>query len=228
MIHHSLRRAQNVHRQALAIDRATRERQNGHQGKVLWFTGLSGSGEPTLANALEIALHERGIRTYLLDGDNIRQGLNQDLGFTDSDRVENIRRIAEVARLMMDAGVVVMTAFISPFQRERAMARERVGEKDFLEIYVNTSLEDCEKRDVKGLYGKARRGEIPNMTGINSPYEASRSPRFHRCGRGENPGGAGRGAPSHHPCGHRRRSERRPELAGGQAKKERFNEAADP
>lgn len=178
MIHHSLRRAQNVHRQALAIDRAARERQNGHRGKVLWFTGLSGSGKSTLANALEIALHERGIRTYLLDGDNIRQGLNQDLGFTDSDRVENIRRIAEVARLMMDAGVVVMTAFISPFQRERAMARERVGEKDFLEIYVNTSLEDCEKRDVKGLYGKARRGEIPNMTGINSPYEPPEAPDF--------------------------------------------------
>jgi bifunctional enzyme CysN/CysC len=129
MIHHSLRRAQNVHRQALAIDREARERQNGHRGKVLWFTGLSGSGKSTLANALEIALHERGIRTYLLDGDNIRQGLNQDLGFTDSDRVENIRRIAEVARLMMDAGVVVMTAFISPFQRERAMARDRVGKR---------------------------------------------------------------------------------------------------
>lgn len=178
MIHHSLRRAQNVHRQALAINRPARERLNGHRGKVLWFTGLSGSGKSTLANALEIALHERGIRTYLLDGDNIRQGLNQDLGFTDSDRVENIRRIAEVARLMMDAGVVVMTAFISPFQRERAMARERVGDDDFLEIYVNTSLEECEKRDVKGLYGKARRGEIPNMTGINSPYEPPEAPDF--------------------------------------------------
>ena len=171
MINHSLRRAKNVHRQSLSIGRAERERLNGHPGKVIWFTGLSGSGKSTIANALEVALYERGVRTYILDGDNIRGGLNKDLGFTESDRVENIRRIAEVARLMMDAGVVVMTAFISPFRREREMARELVGEGSFVEIHVSTPLEECERRDVKGLYRQARLGKIPNMTGLNSPYE---------------------------------------------------------
>ena len=172
MVRHSLRRAQNVHRQALTIARANREALNGHRGRVIWFTGLSGSGKSTIANALEVALNARGIRTYLLDGDNLRQGLNKDLGFTDADRVENIRRVAEVARLMMDAGLVVMTAFISPFARERQMARELVGADDFVEVYVNTSLQVCEARDVKGLYKKARSGQLPNMTGVNSPYEA--------------------------------------------------------
>ena len=171
MITHSLRRAQNVHKQALTITRTDRERLNGHKGKVVWFTGLSGSGKSTLANALEIELHSRGMRTYILDGDNIRQGLNKNLGFTDADRVENIRRIAEVAKLMMDAGVIVMTAFISPFKREREMARDLIGADHFIEIYVSTSLEVCEKRDVKGLYKLAREGKIPNMTGINSAYE---------------------------------------------------------
>ena len=172
LIRHSLRRAQNVHRQSLSIDRAAREKLNGHPGKVLWFTGLSGSGKSTIANALEVELHGRGLHTYILDGDNIRQGLNRDLGFTDTDRVENIRRIAEVAKLMMDAGLIVMTSFISPFRRERDLARELIGPENFIEIFVDTPLEICEQRDVKGLYRKAREGKIPNMTGVNSPYEA--------------------------------------------------------
>jgi bifunctional enzyme CysN/CysC len=172
LIRHNLRRAQNVHRQALAVDRAARERLNAHPGKVVWFTGLSGSGKSTLANALELALHQQGVRTYLLDGDNVRHGLNKDLGFTDADRVENIRRVAEVAKLMMDAGLVALTAFISPFRAERDMARELIGPAHFVEVFVDTPLEVCEQRDVKGLYKKARAGHIPNMTGISSPYEA--------------------------------------------------------
>jgi bifunctional enzyme CysN/CysC len=171
MINHSLRRAQNVHKQALSITRADREKLNGHKGKVIWFTGLSGSGKSTIANALEVQLHALGHRTYLLDGDNVRQGLNKDLGFTDADRVENIRRIAEVAKLMMDAGMIVMTAFISPFRREREMARELIGEDNFIEVYVSTTLEVCEQRDVKGLYKKARSGQLPNLSGVGSPYE---------------------------------------------------------
>ena len=171
MITHSLRRAQNVHTQALSITRNNRENLNGHKGRVIWFTGLSGSGKSTLANALEVKLHALGHRTYILDGDNVRQGLNRDLGFTDADRVENIRRIAEVAKLMMDAGLVVMTAFISPFRRERQMARELIGEENFIEVYVSTPLEVCEQRDVKGLYKKARSGQLPNLSGIGSPYE---------------------------------------------------------
>ena len=172
MIRHSLRRSQNVHKQALSIARTDRERLNGHKSKVIWFTGLSGSGKSTLANALEVELHSQGMRTYILDGDNVRQALNKDLGFTEADRVENIRRIAEVAKLMMDAGLIVMTAFISPFKRERVMARELIGSDNFIEVYVSTPLEVCEERDVKGLYKQARAGKIPNMTGINSPYEA--------------------------------------------------------
>jgi bifunctional enzyme CysN/CysC len=178
MIRHNLRRAQNVHRQALSITRQDREHLNGHKGRVIWFTGLSGSGKSTLANALEKELHAQGKRTYILDGDNIRQGLSKDLGFTDADRVENIRRIAEVARLMMDAGLIVMTAFISPFRAEREMARELIGTDNFVEVYVSTPLEVCEERDVKGLYKKARAGKIPNMTGVNSPYESPDSPEF--------------------------------------------------
>ena len=178
MIRHNLRRAQNVHRQALSIVREDRERLNGHQGKVVWFTGLSGSGKSTIANALEKALHAQGKRTYILDGDNIRQGLNKDLGFTDADRVENIRRVAEVAKLMMDAGLIVLTAFISPFRAERQMARERIGDDNFIEVFVDTPLEVCEERDPKGLYKKARSGQLPNMTGINSPYEAPEHPDY--------------------------------------------------
>lgn len=176
MIRHSLRRAQNVHRQALSVGREDRERLNGHKGKVIWFTGLSGSGKSTIANALEQELHSLGKRTYILDGDNIRQGLNKDLGFTDAGRVENIRRVAEVAKLMMDAGLIVMTAFISPFRAEREMARELIGVDNFFEIFIDTPLEVCELRDPKGLYKKARRGQIPNMTGISSPYEVPLEP----------------------------------------------------
>jgi bifunctional enzyme CysN/CysC len=176
MIRHNLRRAQNVHRQALSITREDRERLNGHKGKVIWFTGLSGSGKSTIANALEKELHAQGKRTYILDGDNVRQGLNKDLGFTDADRVENIRRVAEVAKLMMDAGLIVMTAFISPFRAEREMARELIGAEHFIEVYVDTPLEECERRDPKGLYKKARSGQLPNMTGINSPYEPPAQP----------------------------------------------------
>ncbi len=172
MITHSLRRAQNVHKQALSIGRGEREKLNGHKGRVIWFTGLSGSGKSTIANAMEVVLHAMGYRTYILDGDNVRGGLNKDLGFTDADRVENIRRIAEVAKLMMDSGLIVMTAFISPFIREREMARELIGPENFLEVYVSTSLEVCEQRDVKGLYKKARAGLLPNMTGVGSAYAA--------------------------------------------------------
>lgn len=176
MIHHSLRRAQNVHRQALSICRQDRERLNAHKGKVIWFTGLSGSGKSTLANALEKELYQQGKRTFILDGDNIRHGLNKDLGFTDADRVENIRRVAEVAKLMLDAGLIVITAFISPFRAEREMARELIGAENFVEIFVDTSLDVCEQRDPKGLYKKAREGKIPNMTGMNSPYESPLTP----------------------------------------------------
>lgn len=176
MVRHGLRRAQNVHRQALSVTRVDRERLNGHKGQVIWFTGLSGSGKSTLANALALELHARGVRTFVLDGDNVRQALNRDLGFSPADRVENIRRVAEVARLLMDAGLVVLTAFISPFRQERALARELIGAADFTEVHVSTPLAVCEQRDVKGLYKLARTGQIPNMTGINSPYEAPESP----------------------------------------------------
>ena len=172
MIRHNLRRAQNVHRQALSITREDRERLNGHKGKVIWFTGLSGSGKSTIANTLEKELHAQGKRTYILDGDNIRQGLNKDLGFTDADRVENIRRVAEVAKLLMDSGLIVLTAFISPFRAEREMAKELIGADQFIEVFVDTPLDVCEQRDPKGLYKKARSGQLPNMTGINSPYES--------------------------------------------------------
>jgi bifunctional enzyme CysN/CysC len=176
MIRFSLRRAKNVHQQALTVTRKARESLSGHQGRVIWFTGLSGAGKSTLANALEIELHRQGKRTYVLDGDNIRQGLNKDLGFTEADRIENIRRVAEVAKLMMDAGLIVITAFISPYRSEREMARELIGSENFIEVYVSTPLEVCEQRDPKGLYRKARRGLLPNLTGIGSPYEPPENP----------------------------------------------------
>jgi bifunctional enzyme CysN/CysC len=143
----------------------------GQKPCVLWFTGYSGSGKSTIANLVERQLHAMGRNTYLLDGDNIRHGLNKDLGFTDADRVENIRRVAEVARLMVDAGLIVMTAFISPFEAEREMARRLLGSDEFIEVFVDTPLEVAEQRDVKGLYQKARRGDLKNFTGIDSPYE---------------------------------------------------------
>ena len=171
MIHHHLNRAQNIHRQTLSITRTDREQLGGHKGKVIWLTGLSGSGKTTIANELEKELHAQGKRTYILDGDNIRQHLNKDLGFTDADRIENIRRVTEVAKLMMDAGLIVITAFISPFRSEREMAREIIGTENFIEVLVDTPLSECENRDPKGLYKKARAGALSNMTGISSPYE---------------------------------------------------------
>jgi adenylyl-sulfate kinase len=168
----------NLTEQQHVVTRAARERLNAHVGKVYWFTGLSGAGKSTLANALEVALHAKGWRTYLLDGDNVRLGLNKDLGFSDADRAENIRRIAEVSRLMLDAGLVVITAFISPFRRERDMARALVGPHDFVEVYVNTPLEVCEQRDPKGLYRLARAGKITQMTGLDSAYEPPLNPEL--------------------------------------------------
>jgi len=178
MINFALRRAANVHRQAVNVDKASRNQLNGHQGKVLWFTGLSGSGKSTVANIVEQKLHKQGIRTYLLDGDNLRHGLNNDLGFTEADRIENIRRATEVAHLMVDAGLVVLTAFISPFQAERERARARFKEGEFIEVFMDTPLEVAEQRDIKGLYKKARKGEIPNFTGISSPYDIPSNAEF--------------------------------------------------
>ena len=172
MLHFALRRAHNIHLQHVDVDKAARARLKDQKPVVLWFTGLSGAGKSTIANLVEKRLHAMGRHSYLLDGDNVRHGLNRDLGFTEGDRVENIRRVAEVASLMLDAGLIVLTAFISPFRAERAMARSLVGQDEFVEIHVDTPLAVAESRDVKGLYGKARRGELANFTGISSPYEA--------------------------------------------------------
>jgi len=172
MINFALRRSHNIHIQPVDVNKALRASLKGQRPAVLWFTGLSGAGKSTIANLVEKKLAAMGRHTYLLDGDNVRHGLNKDLGFTEADRVENIRRVAEVARLMVDAGLIVMTAFISPFRSERAMARGQMADGEFIEIHVNTPLAVAEERDVKGLYKKARRGEIANFTGISSPYEA--------------------------------------------------------
>ncbi|MDI9223764.1 adenylyl-sulfate kinase [Pantoea sp. EA-12] len=161
------------------VTREEREQQHGHQGVVLWFTGLSGSGKSTVAGALEQALHRVGVSTYLLDGDNVRHGLCRDLGFSDDDRKENIRRVGEVAKLMVDAGLVVLTAFISPHRAERQMVRELLGAGQFVEVFVDTPLAVCEARDPKGLYKKARAGELRNFTGIDSVYEAPDAPEIH-------------------------------------------------
>lgn len=162
-----------------AVTRAEREQQRGHQGAVLWFTGLSGSGKSTVAGALEQALHRAGVSTYLLDGDNVRHGLCRDLGFSDDDRKENIRRVGEVAKLMADAGLVVLTAFISPHRAERQMVRDLLDEGRFVEVFVDTPLAICEARDPKGLYKKARAGELRNFTGIDAVYEAPERPEIH-------------------------------------------------
>jgi bifunctional enzyme CysN/CysC len=171
LVHFALRRSQNVHWQALDVDKKARAELAGHRPCVVWFTGLSGAGKSTIANLLEKRLHALGCHTYLLDGDNVRHGLNKDLGFTDADRVENIRRVAEVARLMTDAGLIVLVSFISPFRAERRMARELVSEEEFVEVFVDAPLSVAESRDPKGLYKKARRGELKNFTGLDSPYE---------------------------------------------------------
>ncbi|HET6536784.1 MAG TPA: sulfate adenylyltransferase subunit CysN [Sphingopyxis sp.] len=172
MLHFSLRRAQNVHWQATDISRAMRADLKNQKPAILWFTGLSGSGKSTIANLVEKKLHRMNRHSFLLDGDNVRHGLNKDLGFTDADRIENIRRVGEVARLMTDAGLIVITAFISPFRAERDMVRAMVPEGEFIEVFVDTPLDVAESRDVKGLYKKAREGELKNFTGIDSPYEA--------------------------------------------------------
>ncbi|HET7267267.1 MAG TPA: sulfate adenylyltransferase subunit CysN [Oleiagrimonas sp.] len=175
----ALRRAENIHWQHMEVDRAARALIKGQDPACLWFTGLSGSGKSTIANLVEKRLHAMGYHTVLLDGDNVRHGLNRDLGFTEEDRVENIRRVAEVARLMTNAGLIVLVSFISPFRGERRMARKLFGEGEFHEVFVDTPLEVCEKRDVKGLYAKARAGEIANFTGIGSPYEVPEAPELH-------------------------------------------------
>jgi len=175
LINFALRRAANIHWQALDISKRTRAGQKGQQPRVLWFTGLSGSGKSTIANLVERKLAAQGRHTYLLDGDNVRHGLNRDLGFTDADRVENIRRVAEVAKLMADAGLIVLVSFISPFRSERQMARDLMPRGEFIEVFVDTPLGIAEARDVKGLYKKARAGELKNFTGIDSPYEPPES-----------------------------------------------------
>jgi bifunctional enzyme CysN/CysC len=172
MIHFALRRSLNIHRQHLDVSRETHAAIKGQKPAVLWFTGLSGAGKSTIANLVEKKLAARGRHTFLLDGDNIRHGLNRDLGFTEADRIENIRRVGEVARLMADAGLIVLTAFISPFRAERHMVRRMIPDGEFFEIFVDTPLSEAEKRDVKGLYAKARAGELKNFTGIDSPYES--------------------------------------------------------
>lgn len=176
MLTYSLRRAQNVHWQAIDVTRQAHAAQKGQNPKVLWFTGLSGSGKSTIANLVEKKLHAQGRHSFLLDGDNIRHGLNKDLGFTDADRIENVRRIGEVAKLMADAGLIVLTAFISPFRAERELVRSMLPHGEFVEIFVDTPLAEAERRDVKGLYAKARSGEIAHFTGISSPYETPERP----------------------------------------------------
>ena len=176
MIDHALRRSSNISWHEMSINKKTRSDLNSQSPCVVWFTGLSGSGKSTIANILEQKLHTIGKRTYLLDGDNVRHGLNKDLGFTDTDRVENIRRVAEVSKLMVDAGLITLVSFISPFKSERQMARNLLSSDEFFEIFVNTSLEECEKRDPKGLYKKARAGELKNFTGIDSSYEEPENP----------------------------------------------------
>ncbi|WP_208020710.1 sulfate adenylyltransferase subunit CysN [Xanthomonas oryzae] len=182
----ALRRAGNVHWQHLDVDRSARARIKGQAPRVLWFTGLSGAGKSTVANLVDKRLHALGYHTFILDGDNVRHGLNRDLGFTDEDRVENIRRVAEVARLMADAGLIVLVSFISPFRAERQLARERFDQGEFVEVFVDVPLAVAESRDVKGLYRKARAGQIPNFTGIDSPYEAPETPEIHLHADGEN------------------------------------------
>ena len=167
---------ENLIRHTHPIGKSDRLKNNGHQAKVIWLVGLSGSGKSTLAGNIEAILHQKGYKTYLLDGDNVRLGLNNDLGFSSKDRTENIRRIAEVARLFNEAGIIVLSAFISPLESDRNQARELIGIENFIEIFVHCPLHICEKRDVKGLYAKARKGLIPNFTGIDAPFESPKQP----------------------------------------------------
>ena len=173
-----LSKATNIVWHQSSVDREARSQQRGHRSAILWFTGLSGSGKSTLANAVNTVLHKSGYSTYVLDGDNIRHGLCKDLGFSDHDREENIRRIGEVSKLFLDAGIIVLTAFVSPFRNDRNNARALVGKNDFIEIYCSADLRICEARDPKGLYAKAREGIIKDFTGISSPYEEPKSPEL--------------------------------------------------
>ena len=175
----------HIYRQALSVNQASRAAQMGQKPRCIWFTGLSGSGKSTIADALDKQLHEQGRHTYLLDGDNLRRGLNRDLGFTEAERVENIRRVGEVAKLMVDAGLIVLVSFISPFRAERQLARELFGHAEFIEVFVDTPLAECERRDAKGLYARARRGELKNFTGIDSPYEPPLAAEVHLQSGGE-------------------------------------------
>ena len=170
--------ADNLHFHEHRVPRKEREQRNKHQSRVLWFTGLSGSGKSTLANATEKILHDRGMSTYILDGDNVRMGLNKDLGFSPEDRTENIRRITEVAKLFADSGTIVLTAFISPYRADRENARKIISNNDFIEVFINADLSVCENRDPKGLYKKARAGKIKGFTGIDAPYEAPENPEL--------------------------------------------------
>jgi bifunctional enzyme CysN/CysC len=179
MIHFALRRSHNIHWQSIDIGRDSHSAQKNQKPALLWFTGLSGSGKSTIANLVERKLFALGKHSFLLDGDNIRHGLNRDLGFTDADRVENIRRVGEVAKLMTNAGLIVLTAFISPFRSERNMVRQLMADGDFVEIFIDTPLAVAEQRDVKGLYKKARAGQLKNFTGIDSPYEPPQHPDIH-------------------------------------------------
>ena len=178
MIVHGLRRATNVHRQGLTVTRAAHAQLKHQKPAILWFTGLSGAGKSTIANLVEIRLHARGVHTALLDGDNVRHGLNKDLGFTPADRVENIRRVGEVAKLMTDAGLIVLCSFISPFRAERRLVRDTAAEGEFLEIFVDTPLETAIARDPKGLYKRALAGQIKNFTGVDQPYEPPEDPEL--------------------------------------------------
>jgi bifunctional enzyme CysN/CysC len=178
LIDFALRRAENIHWQSMDVTKESRAEQKSQQPRLIWFTGLSGSGKSSIANILEKKLQAMGRHTITLDGDNVRHGLNRDLGFTKADRVENIRRVGETSKLMVDAGLICITSFISPFESERQMVRSLMAEGEYVEVFVDTPLEICEQRDVKGLYAKARAGELPNFTGISSPYEASVNPEI--------------------------------------------------
>lgn len=173
-----IRPAADLRWQSLSVDKLGRAALKGQEPRCIWFTGLSGSGKSTIANLLDTELHKAGRHTYVLDGDNVRQGLNRDLGFSESDRIENVRRVAEVARLMVDAGLIVIVSFISPFRAERQMARAMFETGEFVEVFVDTPIEECERRDVKGLYAKARSGTLRNFTGIDSPYEPPEAPEI--------------------------------------------------
>jgi len=179
LLHFALRRSQNIHWQAMDVDKTARSVAKGQKARVVWLTGLSGAGKSTIANLVEKRLAAEGRHTYLLDGDNVRHGLNKDLGFTEADRVENIRRVAEVAKLMVDAGLIVLVSFISPFRAERRMARDLMGEREFVEVYIDTPIAEAERRDVKGLYAKARAGQLKNFTGVDSPYEPPEHAEIH-------------------------------------------------